>query len=86
MGKTTISMAIFHGYVNLPEGKLYKHPIKPSFSHGSPNFQLRHPNTFSPLELSRPVLPCAALVGSRQIRRRRVAQRRGGGGAEAAVR
>jgi hypothetical protein len=43
MGKSTISMAIFHGYVKLPEGKPpfsygfpMVFPLKPPFSYGFP--------------------------------------------------
>ena len=34
MGKSTISMAIFHSYVKLPVGKSPLNPIEPPFSYG----------------------------------------------------
>ena len=33
MGKSTISMAIFHSYVSLPEGISIKSPLNPIKSH-----------------------------------------------------
>ena len=51
MGKSTISMAIFHCYVSSPEGISHEiplNPIKPPFSYG---FPMGFPMVFLKIEL-----------------------------------
>ena len=44
--KSTISMEIFHSYVQLPEGITPLNPIKPPFSYGFP--MVKHPTSTHP--------------------------------------